>query len=126
MAFVQGELVHHQLTHLAWLKRPHRGFQAALVECLEGVPVQAGEAADMADRQQLQQTFEPDAQTLGQAGGRLQPVNSLGHPPTIQAIDAAHRQLEQHTLIEQVTIPHLTNSPLVDQRAGLGTPAANR
>ncbi len=86
--------------------------------------MQAGEAADVADWQQLQQAFEPDAQALGQTRRRLQPVDPLGHPPTAQAIDAAHRQLQQNALIQQVTITHLANPPLVDQRTGLTTAPA--
>jgi hypothetical protein len=46
-----GELVHHQTAHPAWLEGAHLSFQAAFVERLEGVLVQAGEAADLADGQ---------------------------------------------------------------------------
>ena len=35
-------------------------LQAALIECLEGVPVQAGQMTDVADRQYPQQAFEPN------------------------------------------------------------------
>jgi hypothetical protein len=49
MAFVQGELVHYQATHLSGLERANRCVQTALVERFEGVPVQANEAADVAD-----------------------------------------------------------------------------
>jgi len=54
MAFVQGELVHDQAMHVAGIEGADRGLQAALVQRLEGVPVQPGEPADVADRQQLQ------------------------------------------------------------------------
>lgn len=86
--------------------------------------MQAGEAADVADREQLQQAFKPHAQALGQTRRRLQPVNPLCYPPTAQAIDATYRQLEQDALIQQVTVTHLAGSPLVDQRAVLVTATA--
>src|SRR5690606_20531023 len=111
---------------VARLESADGGFETTFVELFKGVPVQAGEATDVADRQQLQQALEPGAHALGQAGGRLQPVNPLGYPPATQAVDTTHRQLQQDALVEQIAITHLTDSPLVDQRAGLGTPAANR
>ncbi len=72
-----------------------------------GVPVQAGQATDMADRQELQQAFEPDLQASRQACGRQQPVDPLSHASTAQAVDAAHGQLQDNTLIQQVTLTHL-------------------
>ncbi|MND04864.1 hypothetical protein D3C83_253330 [compost metagenome] len=36
-----------------------------------------------------------------------------------QAVDATHRQLQQDAQIRRVTIPHLTEALLVDQRTGL-------
>ncbi len=65
MALVQGELVHHQAAYLAWLKNADRSFHAPLVERLEGVPMQASQAADVADQQQLQQTLKPNPQGSG-------------------------------------------------------------
>ncbi len=47
VAIVQGELVHHQAAYVAWLKNADRSFHAALVERLEGVPMQASQAADV-------------------------------------------------------------------------------
>ncbi|MNE67102.1 hypothetical protein D3C80_1626920 [compost metagenome] len=67
MTFVQGELVHDQTAHIAWIEVAHAGLQAALVDGLDRVPVQPGESADMADRQHLQQRFDPCAQPLCQA-----------------------------------------------------------
>ncbi len=49
MAFVQGKLVHHQATHIAWLEGAKCGLETPLVQRLDGVPVQPGELADMAD-----------------------------------------------------------------------------
>ncbi|MDT4824333.1 hypothetical protein FQZ97_575800 [compost metagenome] len=126
MALVQGELVHHQAAYVARLEGPYFSLQTALVEGLEGVPVQAGEAADLADRQQLQQALEPDPQALGQAGGRRQPVDPLRHAPAAEAVEATHRQLQQHPLVQQVTLAHLAHAPLVDQRAGLVAAATHR
>ncbi len=123
---MQGKLVHHQTAYVARLETTYFSFQVALVERLKGVPVQASEATDVADWQQLQQAFEPDPQTLGQAGCRLQSVDPLGYTPAAQTVHAAHRQLQQDSLIQQVTVTHLMDAPLVDQRAGFGTPAANR
>lgn len=76
--------------------------------------MQDGEAADVADQQQLQQDFEPDAQALSQTRRRRQPVDPLGHPPTAQTIEAAHRQLQLDALVEQIAITHLANPPLVN------------
>ncbi|MCY1372634.1 hypothetical protein D9M69_598550 [compost metagenome] len=124
MAFVQGELVHHQAANITRLEGPDGGFQSTFVELFERMPMQTGEAADMADGQQLQQALEPDAQALSQAGGWLQPVDPLGHPPAAQAIDTAHRHLEQHALIQQIPIAYPAQSALMDQRAGLATATA--
>ncbi|MCY1526058.1 hypothetical protein D9M68_610610 [compost metagenome] len=67
VALVQSELIHHQTPDIAWLEGPYAGLQAALVDSLDRVPVQSGELADMADRQQLQQRFDPRPQSLCQA-----------------------------------------------------------
>ena len=60
MPLVQGEFVHHQAADVARIEGAYLSFQAAFVERFEGVPVQAAEAADVANRQQSQQAFEPD------------------------------------------------------------------
>jgi hypothetical protein len=67
MALVQGELIHHQTSDIAWLEGPYTGLQAAFVDVLDRVPVQPGESADMANWQHLQQRFDPCAQPLRQA-----------------------------------------------------------
>lgn len=80
MALVQGELVHHQAPEVAGLDGACLRFQAAFVEGLEGVPMQAGKLADVADGQYPQQALEPGLQTSSQAGSRLQPIDPFGHP----------------------------------------------
>jgi hypothetical protein len=72
----------------------------------------------------VQQAQEPRLHAPGQARGRFQPVNALGHPPAAQAVDTPYRQLEQNALIEQVTVTHLTDTPLVNQWTGLQAASA--
>jgi hypothetical protein len=69
VALVQSKLIHHQTPDIAWLEGPYTGVQTAFVDDLDRVPVQAGESADMADmadRQHLQQRFDPRPQSLRQ------------------------------------------------------------
>lgn len=66
VVLVQGELIHHQVSHIAWLEDPYAGVQAALVDGLDRMPVQSDASADMADRQHLQQGLDPRPQPLRQ------------------------------------------------------------
>jgi len=50
--------------------------------------------------------------------------NPHGDPPTAQAIDSAHRYLEQDALVKQITIAHQPNPALVNQWAELATTPA--
>lgn len=49
MALVQGKLIHHQAANITRIEGADSGLQSTFVDLLEGVPMQAGEAADMAD-----------------------------------------------------------------------------
>ncbi|SER99539.1 hypothetical protein SAMN04244573_04706 [Azotobacter beijerinckii] len=122
MALVQGELVHHPATHVAGIGGADRDLQAALVQRLEGVPVQPGEPADVADRQQLQQALDPGAQ----AWGRGQPGNVLGDAAAGEAIDTANGQAELHAPTKQVPVTDETDTPVMQQRAGLAATATAR
>jgi len=100
MAFVQGELVHHQTAHITRLEGAECGLETPLVQRLDGVPVQPSELADMADGHESQQGFDPGAQPAGQPRGRGQPGNMLGHSPTRQAVHSAHGESQLDALIE--------------------------
>jgi hypothetical protein len=50
----------------------------------------------------------------------------LGGVPAAQAVDAPHRDLQLDTLIEQVAVSNMTDTPVMNQRAGLSTAATAR
>jgi len=126
MTLVQSELVHHQTAHIARLEGAECGLQTPFVQGLDGVPVQPGELADMADGQQLQEGFDPGAQTAGDSRGRGQPGNVLGHSPAPQAVHSAHRESQLDVLVEQVPVADEANSPVMDQWTELLTATTTR
>ncbi len=65
MAFVQGELIHHQAAHIARLETTQCGLETPLVLHIDSVPVLPGESADMTDGHELQQGLDPGTQSMG-------------------------------------------------------------
>lgn len=80
------------------------------------LPMQAGQAADVASWHQLQ-AFQPGTQALSEAGGGRLLRDTFDDSATAQAIDAADRQLKQHSLVKDLAVTYLANAALVNEGA---------
>eukprot|EP01093_Parvamoeba_rugata_P018657 TRINITY_DN8022_c2_g1_i1.p2 TRINITY_DN8022_c2_g1~~TRINITY_DN8022_c2_g1_i1.p2 ORF type:complete len:259 (+),score=-26.63 TRINITY_DN8022_c2_g1_i1:293-1069(+) len=122
VALEQGELVHDQVTDQTEVRLGQVPGQPGLVDALEGVPVQPGQAGDLLERQQGQQCLHVLAQPVGQPGSRGQPGQRLTTDTAAGAAHPPHRHLQPDPVLEQIPVSDSPPRRVMDQ--GAGSPAA--